>query len=83
MVLSSAYKLSDVEIIKAVETILAMPVFVFETQSRMAALCRIAPALHIDLADVFIGLSAQESGCETTLTFDRKASKSGLFTPIH
>jgi hypothetical protein len=33
-------------------------------------------------AAVFIGLSAQESGCETTFTFDRKASKSGLFTPI-
>ena len=31
------------------------------------------------LADIFIGLCARETGCETTLTFDEKASKSGLF----
>jgi predicted nucleic-acid-binding protein len=81
-VLSSAYHLTKSEILGALASILAMPVFEFEAQSRIVTLCRIAPKLNLDLADVLIGLTAQECGCETTLTFDRKAAKSGLFSLI-
>jgi predicted nucleic-acid-binding protein len=82
-VLSSVFNLSNAEIIKTLETILAMPVLEFEAHGRMVAFCHLAPTLHIDLSDILIGLTAQEFACETTLTFDRKASKSGLFTLIH
>lgn len=82
-VLSSVFSLANAEIIKAIETILGMPVFTFEAQGRVVAFCHLAPSMNLDLSDILIGLTAKEFGCETTLTFDKKASKSGLFTLIH
>lgn len=38
--------------------------------------------VNINLADLLIGLISKESGCETTLTFDRKAVKSDHFVLI-
>ncbi|CAN2039473.1 hypothetical protein GMMP15_1290003 [Candidatus Magnetomoraceae bacterium gMMP-15] len=35
-----------------------------------------------DLSDILIACSAKFSGCETVLTFDKKASKSSLFELI-
>jgi predicted nucleic-acid-binding protein len=35
-----------------------------------------------DLADLLIGLTAYDNGCTATLTFDKKAARSSLFTLI-
>ena len=80
--LSSVYKHSRNDIVRALDLLLALPILEIEGRDRIAVLCRIANKSDVDLADLFIGLTSQDHGCETTLTFDRKASKSDLFTLI-
>ncbi len=81
-VLSSAYNRSREAILQALEELLALPVLVMEDRERIASLCHAAESSATDLADLFIGLTSRDAGCETTLTFDRKAAKSDLFTLI-
>jgi predicted nucleic acid-binding protein len=52
----------------------------FEHESRLRALLEEAKSSTLDLADLLLGISAREHGCDTTLTFDRRASRSELFT---
>jgi predicted nucleic-acid-binding protein len=44
---------------------------------------RIAAKKDIDPADLLTGLTCRDKGCDTTLTFDKKAAQSELFTLIH
>jgi predicted nucleic-acid-binding protein len=81
-VLLSVYKHTRSDIVRALDYLLALPILEIEARDRVAVLCRIADKSDIDLADLFIGLTSRDWGCETTLTFDRKASKSDLFTLI-
>lgn len=81
-VLSSVYKHSRSDIVRALDNLLVLPILEIEDRDRVAVLCRIADKSDVDLADLFIGLTSRDYGCETTLTFDRKASKSNLFTLI-
>ena len=81
-VLSSVYKCSKEDIIRALEDLLILPVLDIQSHEHVTTLCRIAQFSKIDLEDIFIGLTALDAGCETTLTFDRKAAKSDLFTLI-
>ena len=82
-VLSSVYEYSREEIIRALENLLILSVFQVEEHERVATLCRIAVKQDSDLADLLIGLTARDRGCETTLTFDKKAAQSDFFTLIH
>jgi len=41
-----------------------------------------AASVNTDLADVLIGLQAKAAGAKTTMTFDRKAAKTALFTEM-
>ena len=81
-VLSSAYDYSKEQIVQALENLLMLSVLDFEERERIGELCRIAPKNNADLADLLIGLSSRDKGCETTLTFDKKAARSDLFTLI-
>lgn len=81
-VLSSAYNRSREAILQALEELLALPVLVIEERERVANLCHAAESSSADLADLLIGLASRDAGCETTLTFDRKAARSDLFTLI-
>ena len=81
-VLSSVYQYETRDIVRALDHLLAMPLFEIEARDRVATLCHIAGGSDADLADLLIGLTSRDFGCETTLTFDRKAAKSGLFTLI-
>jgi predicted nucleic-acid-binding protein len=81
-VLSSVYEYSREEIIRALENFLVLPVFHIEEHERVATLCRIAGKQESDPADLLIGLTSHDKGCETTLTFDKKAARSDLFTLI-
>jgi len=81
-VLGSYYKYTRNEILTALDNLIAMPTLEIEAQERIAALCRTALDSTIELDDLLIGLTAHDYGCETTLTFDRHAAKSGLFTLI-
>lgn len=81
-VLSSAYDYSKDEIIRALGGLLVLPTLVLEEYDRIARVCRCASHHGTGLADILIGLSARDNGCSTTLTFDKKAAQSDLFTLI-
>lgn len=81
-VLSSAYEYCREEIVQALEGLLILSVLRIEEHERIASVCRIAPEQDADLADLLIGLTSRDKGCETTLTFDKKAAQSDLFTLI-
>lgn len=81
-VLSSAYGYSRDEIIRTLEALLVLPVILMEEHDRIARLCGFASHHTNGLADILIGLSAKDNGCSTTLTFDKKAAQSDLFTLV-
>jgi predicted nucleic-acid-binding protein len=81
-VLSSVYDYSKKEIVGALENLLIVAVFQIEEHERVANVCRIALKQDIDLADLLIGVTSRDHGCVTTLTFDKKAARSELFTLI-
>lgn len=79
-VLSSAYDFTREEIIWALENLLILPVLIFQNHERLVDLCQIAKKFNINLSDLYIGLTALDSRCDSTLTFNKKAAKSKLFT---
>ena len=78
--LSSVYEYCREEILQAQESLLILSVLRAEEHERIASLCRIAPENDVDLADLLIGLTSRDKECETTLSFDKKAARSELFT---
>ncbi len=81
-VLSSVYECSKSEIVQALEGLLVLSVLALEEHERVANLCRIALTHDADLPDLLIGLTSHDRGCITTLTFDKTAARSELFTLI-
>jgi len=78
-VLDSVYGYSSEEIAAAFESMLLMPVLLFENSEVIQKLLVSAYNTGIELEDLLIGITAQEAGCEKTITFDKKAAKSDLF----
>ena len=78
-VLESVYKIERKEIIDSISDLLLMPILKFEQQSALQHFIYSAPNNSYDLSDLIIAHSAKEQGCETVMTFDRKASKYNLF----
>ncbi len=78
-VLESVYKIERKEIIDSISDLLLMPILKFEQQSALQQFIYAAPKNSYDLSDLIIAHSAKEQGCETVMTFDRKASKYNLF----
>lgn len=78
-VLESAYKISRIEILKAIKDLLFMPILKFEQRTCLQQLVHEGRLNNYDLSDLLIALSAKEQNCETVLTFDKKAAKSPLF----
>lgn len=81
-VLDARYGFSRTEILNTIERLLLVKGLRFEAQGRVRELIGLARTTTVDLSDILIGLSARDLGCETTLTFDKKASRSPLFKRI-
>ena len=81
-VLQSAYGVSRPDIVLAISNLLQMQVFEFENQSTLREFVISANKYPYDLSDILISHSALSASCETTLTFDKKASRFKLFTKI-
>ena len=81
-VLSSSYGKSRSEVLDSLESLFNIVWLRFEASEMIRSLIQEARGSTFDLADLLIGLSAQEAGCETTLTFDRQAARSRLFTEL-
>ena len=78
-VLESVYTVSRNDIIGAIDDMLQMPIFKFENQSTLYKFTKTAIKNKFDLSDLLISLSAKTLKCESTLTFDKKASKFEYF----
>ena len=78
-VLDAVYRISRTDILDAISDILYLPILKFEAQAALKRFLIEAPAKNADLADILIACSAKQSGCETVLSFDKKAAKSGVF----
>jgi len=78
-VLESVYKISREDILDSISGLLLMPILKFEHQSTLQLFAQSAKGNRYDLSDLLIACCAKEQGCETVLTFDKKASKFNLF----
>jgi len=81
-VLDSVYEYARSEILNALELMFMMKILVFENPDALQHLISTGRKTKIELEDLLIGIIAKENGCETTLTFDKKAAKSNLFSLI-
>jgi predicted nucleic-acid-binding protein len=78
-VLGSAYDKSRADVLDAIEDMRRMPVFQFEDDEAVAGLLSDGRGCKADLADILIAHSAQSSGCEAGITFDKGAAKLPFF----
>ena len=78
-VLEAVYEIERNEILDSIADLLLMQIFKFERQSVLQKFTMKARGNSYDLSDVLIAHTAQDQGCETVITFDKKASKYSLF----
>jgi predicted nucleic-acid-binding protein len=81
-VLEAVYEIKRSDILAAVNELLLMPILQFEAQTAIRKFLSSAYESHIDLSDLLIAHSAEAAGCDSVLTFDRKASGHDLFELI-
>lgn len=81
-VLRISYNFSKEDVISALEALLAMPVLRFEKAETLFNVIHDGKNSSLDLADILIAYSAKSEGCESILTFDKKAGKHHLFEPL-
>lgn len=74
-VLEAVYEIERKEILDSIADLLMMPILKFEHQTVLQKFILKARDNSYDLSDLLIAHSAQFQGCETVLTFDKKASK--------
>lgn len=78
-VLESVYRVDRRSIIQSINAVISMPVLEFEHQDTLRRFIETARHSQYDLSDILIAQTAASSGCNTTYTFDKKASKFSLF----
>ena len=78
-VLESAYNKTRPEILDSIRDMRQMPVFDFEADGVVERLLGDGGTYKADLADILIAHSAQATGCENGLTFDKGAAKLPFF----
>jgi len=78
-VLESVYEIHRTEILESISELTLMPILKFEHQSVLQEFTHSAQGTRYDLSDLLIAHSAKTQGCESIITFDKKASKFNLF----
>ena len=78
-VLESVYEIPRTEILESISELILMPILKFENQSALQQFTYAAQGNKYDLSDLLISHSAKTQGCETVITFDKKASRLSLF----
>ena len=78
-VLASVYKISREEILDALNILLLLPILKFEIQPTIRNFVNFSRETKLDLSDMLIAYSAKSSGCESAITFDKKAARFELF----
>ncbi len=78
-VLESVYAVEREELTDSIDDLLLMPILKFEHVEVIQKFIIAAKNSTYDLSDLLIAHSAGTSGCESSYTFDKKASKYELF----
>lgn len=78
-VLESVYAIPREEILDSLGDLTLMPILKFEQLAVVQEFLRLAPGNTVDLSDLLIACAAKGHGCESVLTFDRKAARLGMF----
>ena len=78
-VLEAVYETTRQEILDSIDELLMMPTLEFEAQSAIRSFISSARENKTDLSDLLIAHCAKYSGCDSVITFDKRASKLGLF----
>lgn len=81
-VLKSAYEVPRQDILTSINELLSMSALEFQGQQVVRDFVTASLDNTYDLSDLLISQVAKGQGCDTTLTFDKKASKSPLFTRL-
>lgn len=81
-VLASTYDAPKADIAEALQHLLGLPYLRFEQEGRLRDLLSASLQSPLGLGDLLVGLCGKDHGCTTTLTFDRKAARSPLFTAL-
>ncbi len=79
-VLETAYGKSRAEVLDSIENMRRMPVFEFEKDEVVERVVTEGRTGKADLADLLIAHSAQSSGCNDGITFDKGAARIPFFT---
>jgi len=82
-VLSKLYECKNKDISNAFNVLLSIPIINFESENLLKKFIIIAEKTTLDLADLLIGLSGSYNNCKETITFDKKAAKSDLFSLLN
>ncbi len=64
------------------ELLTEMPILDFDDFELIRQVVRSGRDTKADIPDLLIGLSGKSAGCETTLTFEKGLSRTGLFERI-
>ncbi|MBN1999731.1 type II toxin-antitoxin system VapC family toxin [candidate division KSB1 bacterium] len=78
-VLESVYTIPRNEILDSLNDLLLLPVLKFESQSIVQQFTQNARETDNDLSDLLIAQTARSHGCQTVITFDKKAAESHMF----
>jgi len=78
-VLDSVYEATRQEILDSIDELLLMPILEFEAQSAIRSFISSARENKTDLSDLLIAHCAKYSGCDSVITFDKRASRFALF----
>lgn len=81
-VLSNGYDVRREGCVEALEALLSLRFLEFEHRQAVIDMGRLGRSTTMDLDDLLIGLSARSSGCSSTMTFDKRASHSELFSKL-
>ncbi|PWQ92233.1 PIN domain-containing protein [Leucothrix pacifica] len=81
-VLRSAYEVPRQDILLSISELLSMSALEFQDQQVVRDFVTASHDNTYDLSDLLISQVAKGGGCDTTLTFDKKAAKSPLFTEL-
>lgn len=81
-VLKAAYDVPREAILHSLNALLSMSVLEFQDQAAVRAFIISAENNTYDLSDLLIGQMSLMVGCDTTLTFDKKAGKSPYFKTL-
>ena len=79
-VLESVYNKTRDEIIEAFDNLKRMPILKFEKEQIVQSMLLEGKKSNIELQDLLIALTAKSCGCDSVITFDKKAAKHPLFT---